>query len=457
MSTYVGRYRILRTLGEGGMGRVFLAEAAGPGGFVRRVVVKVVRDVGDPALREALVEEARIAAVLVHKNIVPVLDLDEAAGERLVILEHVDGLDLRHLLERTGALPQPLAVYVAAEVAAALDYAHRRVDGAGRLLGLVHRDVGAANVLVSWEGEVKLTDFGVAGLLRDGVTDGVRGNLAYMAPEQASGGAVDARVDVFALGTLLRELLVGKNPFAVDTTLDAARSRQLAPLPPGAGSPALASLIARATAPDPDDRCPSAAKLREALLALPGHPVDAARDLAAYVARARPSDAEARRRSLDPSALRAAALGAGRPLTQVAPPAPSARTNRLVVTLGAAAALALVALFLLLRRPGLPPVVSPDAPTPKVAPVGAADDAHGSTPPPASASARTGTLSVNAIPWARIFVDGRAVGQTPRLGFAVRAGSHLVRLVTAGGDERLRTVYVAPGRDTRLTVDFSRP
>jgi hypothetical protein len=457
MSTYVGRYRILRTLGEGGMGRVFLAEAAGPGGFVRRVVVKVVRDVDDPALRQALVDEARIAAVLVHKNIVPVLDLDEAAGERLVILEHVDGLDLRHLLERTGALPQPLAVFVAAEVAAALDYAHRRADGAGRLLGLVHRDVGAANVLVSWEGEVKLTDFGVAGLLGDGRIEGVRGNLAYMAPEQASGGAVDARVDVFALGILLRELLVGANPFADDTSLDAARGRRLAPLPPGAGSPGLESLIARATAPDPERRFPSAAALRQALLALPGRPVDAARELAAYVARARRGGAGAQRSSLDASALKVAALGAGRPLTQVAPPAPRARTNRLVVTLGGLAGFALMAAVLLLRRPGLPPVVSPDPPAATVAQPAHAGEGHESPPPPAATAARPGTLSVNAIPWARIFVDGRAAGQTPRLGLAVRAGTHTVRLVTAGGEERQRTVYVAPGRDTRLTIDFSRP
>jgi hypothetical protein len=110
-----------------------------------------------------------------------------------------------------------------------------------------------------------------------------------------------------------------------------------------------------------------------------------------------------------------------------------------------------------LRRPGLPPVVAPDAPAPAAAQPGHADDRHESPPPPASAAARPGTLSVNAIPWARIFVDGRAAGQTPRLGLAVRAGPHTVRLVTAGGDERLRTVYVAPGRDTRLTIDFSRP
>jgi Protein kinase domain/PEGA domain len=402
---------------------------------VRRVVVKVVHQTGDAAQRQALVEEARIAAALVHKNIVPVLDFDEIDGERLVILEHVDGLDLRELLERAGPLPPPLAVYVAAEVAAALDYAHRRADAAGRPLGLVHHDVSAANVLVSWEGEVKLTDFGVAGLLRAG--ERLAGNLAYMAPEQARGGAVDARADVFSLGVVLRELCTGANPFLDDATLEAARARQLPPLPPG--NPPLAAVIARASATRVEDRYPSAAALREALLALPGAPADAARTLAAHLAPMRaPGGAR-----LDPAALRAGALGAGRPLTQVAARRPARRWNLIIALSGVTAAIvSFTTVFLVRHHRDEPPAALPTTPSPGPRP---------------SEPARTGTLSVNAVPWARIFVDGHPAGQTPRLGLPLRAGAHTVRLQTAGGDERTRTVYVSPGRETHLSVDFARP
>jgi hypothetical protein len=441
MSDYVGRYRILRTLGEGGMGRVLLAEAAGPGGFVRRVVIKVVHDPGDAVSRQALLDEARIAAGLVHKNIVPVLDLQEDGGERLIILEHVDGLDLRHLLQRAGAVPPPLAVFIGAEVAAALDYAHRRADAAGQPIGLVHRDVSAANVLVSWEGEVKLTDFGVAGLMHRGSDGDLRGNLAYMAPEQAAGGALDGRADVFALGVLLWELVAGANPFAAHATVDDARRRKLPPLPPASASADLAAVIARAGAFRPEDRYPSAAALRQALLALPGAPVDAARALAAHVGRWRVAEGG----RLDAAALRSGALGGGRPLTRVAPrPSPRRRWMAFAAALMLTASIAGAGLWLGLRRPDpAPPAAELVEPRPPAAEL--------------AEPARTGTLSVNAIPWARITVDGNPAGQTPRLGLPLRAGTHTVRLTTAGGDKRTRTVYVAPGRDTRLTIDFARP
>src|SRR5205085_1855956 len=157
---------------------VLLAEVAGAGGFARRVVLKVVRDELDESLKQALLEEARVTATLVHRNIVPVLDLHESGEQRLVVLEYIDGMDVRQLLAKVGPLPWPLAAFVGGEVAAALDYAHRRQ--------IIHRDVSPANILVSWEGEVKLGDFGVAkvvggpGAGRMGPTQGLKGKLGYM-------------------------------------------------------------------------------------------------------------------------------------------------------------------------------------------------------------------------------------------------------------------------------------
>jgi serine/threonine protein kinase len=442
----LGRYRIVRELGEGGMGRVYLGEAAGPSGFSRKVVIKVVRDALDATLQQMLAEEARLAAQLVHRNLVPVLDLDEADGQKLVILEYIDGIDVRRLMDARGALPWPLAVFIASEVAAGLDYAHRRRDAAGRLLGVVHRDVSPQNVLVSFEGEVKLTDFGVASLAaRD--QGGLRGNPAYMPPEQARGEEVDARADVFALAAVLRELLTGEPSFA-ETTVEAARTRRIAPLPAGTWPAALAEVIARAAAPSIEARYPSAAALRDALIALPGAPLDPARALAEHVAAARPTPA------LKPDALRAAVLGAGRPLTEARPPAaPTAPTSRRRTLYALATALALTVAIttgvLLSRRPPKTTLTDPIVVT-------ASPSERAPEPEPKATPRPRGTLMVNAVPWARIFVDGRAHGQTPRE-LSLPAGTHQLKLVTPGGDTRTRSVTVSPNRETRLTVDFAQP
>ncbi|MGZ3408540.1 MAG: serine/threonine-protein kinase, partial [Polyangia bacterium] len=240
---YIGRYRIVRPLGEGGMGRILLAEVAGAGGFARRVVLKLVRDELDESLKQSLLDEARVTATLVHRNIVPVLDLQESGAQRLVVLEHIDGMDLRQLLERTPLVNWPLAAFIGGEVAAALDYAHRRQ--------IIHRDVSPANILVSWEGEVKLSDFGVAKVVGGpgrviGPTHGLKGNLGYMAREQMRAQAIDALADVYALGVVLYELLTGRNPM---------RNGPVVPPPLPSTVPAeLAAIVLRAVERNRDDR-----------------------------------------------------------------------------------------------------------------------------------------------------------------------------------------------------------
>jgi serine/threonine protein kinase len=432
VTTYLGRYRILKTLGEGGMGRVYLAEAAGPGGFVRRVVVKVARKSASPSMHQALVDEAKTAAALVHKNIVPVLDFDEAGGERMVILEHVDGLDLAQLVDRGGPLPVPLVAFIGAEAAAALDYAHRRA--------LVHRDVSSANLMVSWEGEVKLTDFGVASLLRAD-DSAVRGNLSYMAPEQARGATVDGRADLFALGAVLWELVTSNPPFGYDATIEQARRRKLPPLP----RDELSAIITKAASFDPDDRYPTAAALRAQLLELTTGMPDPGRALAIHLSQFKRRDEG---KKLDASALGAAALGAGRPLTQVAGrerseerPARSLDL-RYLYFFGAAAVIgSLLGIFLGLRH------------SPKVIAV----DPVVLSPAPEAQPPKMGTISINAVPWAHIYIDGKSAGQTPRARISLEAGPHTIRLTTGGGDERTRNVTIQPGHESKLTVDFARP
>jgi serine/threonine protein kinase len=480
MADWIGRYRILRPLGEGGMGRLFLGEVAGASGFSRKVVVKVVKDELDAGLKQALLDEARLAASLVHRNIVPVLDLEESGERRVVILEHVDGIDLRQLLERNKKLPWPQAVFIVSEVVAGLDYAHRKTDAAGRPLSIVHRDVSPANILLSWEGEVKLTDFGVAKFARssDGSLGGLKGNLGYMAPEQARGEFVDGRADLFALGVVLYEALTGENPFRARTdliTLSRLREGHVPPLPPELPT-ALAEVVARATAPDPRVRFASAAAMREALVHLPGQPADPARQLSALLADSRAQPA------IHAGALLDAVLGGGRPVTQMRqldtvedllpPPHQTDETRthvwrrdsfRVAFALGGATVLfALLALFLFLKAQRVPPaeaarplVAAAEKPSPAPAPV--EDEPPRAAPAPERVRARRGSLSVNAVPWATIFLDGHSLGHTPRMNLPVEAGRHHLRLVTQRGDTRNQTIEVASGKETRVTVNFAAP
>jgi serine/threonine-protein kinase len=476
VAEFIGRYRILRPLGEGGMGRLFLGEVAGASGFSRRVVVKIVKDELDAGLKQALLDEARLVASLVHRNIVPVLDLEESGEQRVVIMEHVDGMDLRQLLERRGKLPWPLAVFIVSEVVAGLDYAHRKADPAGRPLAIVHRDVSPANILLSWEGEVKLTDFGVAKFARsgDGSMGGLKGNLGYMAPEQARGEFLDARADLFALGVVLYESLTGKNPFRMKSdllTLAQLREGKVPPLGRDVPEP-LRQLVARATAADARERFANAAAMREALVTLPGQPADPARQLAQFV-----GDSRAQK-TLQPDALLEAVLGGGRPVTVQKPldtvedlsepdtqprgPVASSSTGGLRRVLLAFSVLLVVAVMfeaalLVARRrqtpppnPTPPPVAAP-AP-PKVEPEEARPVRPERPRPPAR-----GTLSVNAVPWANIFLDGRSLGHTPRLNLSVDAGRHQLRLVTSRGDTRSQSIEVAAGKETRVSVNFARP
>ncbi len=286
--TAIGPYKVVRLLGRGGMAEVHLAIAHGASGFERAVAIKTVApDLADePELERALIREAVIGGAQHHRNLVAVLGLGVADGGYYVVLEYVDRGDLaRHL---RGPMPEPLALHVAAEVARGLGHLHAARDARGLPLGIVHRDVGPANVLVSSTGDVKLADFGVAKAtaLADRTAAGTRkGRYSYMAPEQLAGEPVTAAADQFGLGVMLVELVTGARPFAAETTpwaiLDAIRG----------GPPALAGLAddlraiaMRALAIDPRDRFPSIAELQAALSdAQHGRPSAGPEDLARWL------------------------------------------------------------------------------------------------------------------------------------------------------------------------------
>ena len=277
-----GRYRLLEQIGSGGMAEVWRAEALGPEGFVKEVALKLIR--GDHEARadwvRMFVREARLASRLTHANVVQVFDFGEVEGRHYIAMELVRGRTLREVLHRCREkglrLGVARAVHVCAEVARGLAYAHRYEDG-GRPLGLVHRDVSPQNVLLSFEGEVKLTDFGIARALgaAEATSPGtVKGKAAYMPPEQARGEAVDGRADVFALGVILWELCAGRRLFARDS--DAATlSALLSAAPPSAPSawneevpPELDALALAALERDPALRTGSAEELAAGLAAI---------------------------------------------------------------------------------------------------------------------------------------------------------------------------------------------
>ncbi len=214
------------------MAEVWRAEVAGPAGFVKQVAVKLVRaDRGDDdEMVRMFLQEARLAGSLHHANVVHVFDLDFVEGRYAIAMELVHGRSLREVLDRCRELNVrfglPRAVHVAEQVARALAYAHRPVAEGG-VAGLVHRDVSPHNILVSFEGEVKLTDFGIARVPGTGSLTGpgmLRGKLGYMAPEQASEQATDARADIFALGVVLWETCTGQRLFARDNEVATLRA-----------------------------------------------------------------------------------------------------------------------------------------------------------------------------------------------------------------------------------------
>ena len=277
-----GKYQILDRIAVGGMAEIFKARMDGIGGFHRTFAIKRIL----PSLAsktefvEMLVEEAKVAGLLSHANIVQILDLGQHDGTYFIAMEYVDGPDLGRVLQRCRAkglsLPIPHAVFILTEVLKALEYAHdRQVMRGGKPvpLAIVHRDVCPANVLVSFKGEIKLTDFGIAkASVRsvDTVSGVVKGRFDYLSPEQARGEDVDRRSDLFSCGVLLYEMLTGRHPFArprQPDTLTAIKTCDYRP-PSHINSEvpaALDLLISQTLHPDPGQRFRSATAMKDAL------------------------------------------------------------------------------------------------------------------------------------------------------------------------------------------------
>jgi serine/threonine-protein kinase len=216
------RYDITRKIFEGGMGIVYEAEQHGARDFVKRVAIKIIRPnyASQKMFIENFIGEAKLVADLIHTNIVQTYHLGETNGVAFICMELIRGVNLEQfthqLAEKKKVLPKELAVFITSRVARGLAYAHAKTDKDGKPLGIVHRDVSFKNIMIAFEGDVKLTDFGIAkarGFLTDQEGEVVAGKPDYMSPEQADFQVTDKRSDIFSTGVVLANLLLGRNIF----------------------------------------------------------------------------------------------------------------------------------------------------------------------------------------------------------------------------------------------------
>jgi serine/threonine protein kinase len=270
------RYRIERYLTEGGMGAIYIGKKLGPGGFEKEVVLKQLLPeyTSRPEFRDLFFREAKISATLDHANIVHTFDLVESDESLFIVMEYVRGVDLRTILRRARLRRKELApaaaIHITLDILAGLGYAHARRTADGASMGIIHRDVSPSNILCSVQGEVKLSDFGIAkASTHSSVFYRVRGKVGYMSPEQARNEPVDHRSDLYSLAVCLYEALTGERLFVGDlsTPPDVIYGQPI--LPPSKKRPTLPSafdeIMAKALAAKPDDRYQDATAFTEAL------------------------------------------------------------------------------------------------------------------------------------------------------------------------------------------------
>ncbi len=503
MTQRFGRYDLMRPLGRGGMAEVFLARYVGPEGFEKRLVIKRLLPelVRDRRLLSLFFEEARTHAALSHGNLVPVFDFGRVGNSHFIAMELVVGQDLYSLLDRLRSkshpLPLNLVAYIGIEVARGLGYVHRK--------RLVHRDVAPRNILLSVDGEVKLSDFGIALAVDDAAAASICGTLAYIAPEAARGEAIDGRADLYSLGVVLAEAVLGQRvrPSAdPERALEQARTAEPVDVP----GP-LHDILARLTQADPARRFATGEELQLALEQVAqaeGGVASAARQLAALVEA--PTDGDPAIQSMQVAPFEAAVtaptlsdvstLGAPDPDAQTATyflgrksdetfvkevldaPAPTMAAGRARwgATILFAAALVVLGVVLQAVRParpqpsqrvpteagpavttGSPPVAPPASPTitPLPQPVSptAKPTPHASAVSAPESRLATAPVLVRCTPWCELLVDGKvrgADGRTHQL--TLPSGRHQLT-VRRLDDRQERAIVLRGGEPT--TIDFT--
>jgi len=275
----LGPYQLVRQIASGGMAEIHLAKTTGLAGFEKWLVIKTIRESfsSDPEFIEMLVNEAKIAVRLNHANIVHIFDLGAYDGRHFIAMEYVEGHDLHALLVKTvhtdTFIPFDAVAYIIRETAAGLHYAHERCDEHHLPMGIIHRDMSPQNILISYDGEVKIADFGIAkaSVSKNETQVGVlKGKFSYMSPEQAWGDKVDRRSDIFSLGVVLYESLVGEMLYHEEEPIKLLELVRRAQIPPPRSIrrevPAeLEAIVMQALEPERRSRFQTAAELQHEL------------------------------------------------------------------------------------------------------------------------------------------------------------------------------------------------
>jgi len=235
------RFKLIRKLAEGGMGAVYEALQLGAEGFEKTMAIKTILEdySNNPEFVEMFIGEAKLVADLVHQNIVQIYQLGKIGNMYYIAMEYINGVDLGTFMDRHAELgvqlPVDMATFIVSRVCRGLEYAHAKTDRHNHPLGVVHRDISPGNIMMTWEGVVKVTDFGIAkakNLMKDREGEVLLGKIQYMSPEQAEFKQTDGRSDIWSLGVVMYELLSGKPLFRVDNTMVALRDVSLKDIPP---------------------------------------------------------------------------------------------------------------------------------------------------------------------------------------------------------------------------------
>jgi len=490
----LGRYELLHELGRGGMAELYLARRRGAAGFEKLVAIKRILPhlAQDPHFVQLFQQEAKIASRLSHPNICPVDELDETDGELFLVMEYLEGLSWAEL---SAAVPASageslrLVGGVLAQACEGLHHAHS--------LQVIHRDVSPQNLFVTTNGTCKVLDFGVAKLTSDDAArtrSGVlKGKLPYMSPEQIEGATIDPRSDVWAMGVVLWEALAKQPLFdrGTDFQVWTAITEEDVPALAPRGYPASVDNVLRtALARDREQRFASARALGQAIRQACGalEPAEIAEVLSSHGRRklaAKATKVSGLIHGSDPSVvLRASPVVIERSretasatvdLRSTSEPAPRRRMPWIVI--GAAAIAVVIAVVIATRHddPPPPPVI-PAAPAPVVVAATAPPDAvapdafvvvppiatrphnnhhavlHVVPPPPdaATAPAGNGTFTIDATPYATIYIDGHVIGDTPLFKTGLPAGPHRLRAVRKDGTEKAFEITVTADRDLNL-------
>lgn len=273
-----GKYFLLEKLAVGGMAEIYKAKTYGAEGFEKLLAIKRIlpHAAEDKEFINMLIDEAKLSVLLSHANIVQVFDLGKIGSDYFISMEYIHGVNIRDVLyklrERGEKIPAELAVFIASEICKGLDYAHRKTDTQGNPLGIVHRDISPQNILISYEGEVKIVDFGIAKAamnISHTMAGILKGKIAYMSPEQAMGKTIDNRTDIFSLGILLYEAVTGKKLFTGESQFEVLKKIRTTRVRPEGLPDSLATemkmILSKALAYDPQDRYQQASDMSVAL------------------------------------------------------------------------------------------------------------------------------------------------------------------------------------------------